>query len=602
MTCRPDLRILAGALAVLALIPPAAAAPGGDALDKARAALDRGDGIAAEVAAKQALDAGLPRDRVAAYMGEAELLEGDLDKAREWLGSGEFDEADWQRGFHALARLEIAEGNPDAASAAFDRALEKGPGSARLWVDIGRFRYSIGQHHQALDAALKAVEVGPDDARALEFRAQLERDSAGLLAALPWYERALEKVPNDAGLLGGYAATLGEAGRAKDMLKTVRRMVEIAPGNPRAYYLQAVLAARAGQDKLARRLMWRTDGAFDDLPAGILLNGVLEMRTGNARLAVEQFDRLARLQPDNFAAALLLGRALLADDGASEVVARLGSSADRDDASPYLLTLVGRAYEQLGKRAEAAPYLDRAAAGRRSGIHVLPLGPDGEITIWRWRDDPERAEVAVPLLRQLLAQGRGEEAADHAAKLLERYPDSADVEVLAGDVALLNRDSAKALALYSSAARIRRDRPLVMRMAAARIASGDRNRARQLLASYLAQNPRDGVIAGWLGQFALEEGEWNRARALLGLARKLGSGGGDPYLLADLARAELETGAGDAAQRDARRAYALQRANGGVAFTLARAMQADGGDAGSARALLAKAEAIAGPEGALASR
>jgi predicted Zn-dependent protease len=118
------------------------------------------------------------------------------------------------------------------------------------------------------------------------------------------------------------------------------------------------------QDDLARRLLARTGEVYDDVPAGRLLAGILELRTGNPVLAVDEFDALVRRQPDNAAAALLLGRALLASGDAREVVARLGPQAERSDATPYLLALVGRAYEHLGNRAAAARYLDRAAAAR----------------------------------------------------------------------------------------------------------------------------------------------------------------------------------------------------------------------------------------------
>ena len=228
MTSRPDRRF--HWIAVLALVSSAAAAavPAGDALDQAAEALSRGDGIAAEAAARRALRDGTPREDVAALIGEAELLQGDLADARDWLAGGTFSGPTRERGFHALGRLEIAEGDLAAAGRAFDRALEAG-GSARLWVDIGRLRYRAGQHHLAADAARKAVAIDPDEPRALEFQAQLTRDARGVVAALPWFELALEKAPDDLGLLGEYAATLGEAGRHADMLRVARRMVELHP-------------------------------------------------------------------------------------------------------------------------------------------------------------------------------------------------------------------------------------------------------------------------------------------------------------------------------------------------------------------------------------
>src|SRR5690606_29012695 len=229
MAFRPDLRIHGFLLAALALGGAAAAAPRVDSLAAAAEALARGDGIAAEVAARKGLEAGAPSSEVAALIGEAELLQGDLGDARRWLGPADFSPATRERGFHALARLEMQEGDLAAAAEAFDKALQTGGGNARLWVDIGRLRYLAGQHHSVRDASARALTLDPEDPRALEFQAQLVRDAQGVRAALPLLERAIELAPDDLGLLGEYAATLGEAGRHRDMLRVARRMVEIDP-------------------------------------------------------------------------------------------------------------------------------------------------------------------------------------------------------------------------------------------------------------------------------------------------------------------------------------------------------------------------------------
>jgi Flp pilus assembly protein TadD len=401
-----------------------------------------------------------------------------------------------------------------------------------------------------------------------------------------WFAAALEKAPDDLGLLGEYAATLGEAGEYRAMLRVARRMVELDPQHPRAYFLQAVLAARAGRDDLARRLLWRTEGAYDDVPSGQLLAGILELRTGNPALAAGQFDALARRQPDNARVALLLGRALLAAGDAGEVVARFGPAAARADAPPYLLTLVGRAYEQLGRRAEAAPYLDRAATGVPATIGVAPVGagmlPAGAV---------ESAGAAVPLLRTMLGQGRGGEARAFGARLGEHYRGSADVERLRGDTALLTGDPGEALAHYAAAARIRRDWSLVERMAAAERLRGRGAAALALVGDHVARNPADGRALALLGRMLAERGESRRAASVLAQASALG--GGDPLLLADLARAELAAGDADAAREAAQRAYALQRSNGRVAEVLARTLQA--GEPRLAEVLLAKSRALAAP-------
>jgi tetratricopeptide (TPR) repeat protein len=509
MICRLERRIPGMIVAALVLSAGAAAAPSKDALAEAGAALERGDGIAAEVAARRALDAGVPRGEVAALVGEAELLQGDLADARDWLADG-FSAATRERGFHALGRLEMAEGDLAAAGRAFDQALASGPGSARLWVDIGRLRYRAGQHYLAVEAAAKALALDPAEPRALEFQAQLTRDSQGVVAALPWFERALERAPRDLGLLGEYAATLGDAGRHKDMLRIARRMVEIDPRHPRAYFLQAVLAARAGRDGLARRLLARTGGAYDDLPAGLLLAGVLELRTGNAGLSAERFDDLARRQPENALAPLLLGRALLANGEANEVAARLGAAADRLDASPYLLMLVGRAHEQLGRRHQAARYLDRAAQAGPAALGVLAA--------------VEQSLPDVTDIRAALGQGRVAEALALARQLRARFPDSIDVEILGGDAALLAGDPAGALAAYRRAAVVRRDFALVERMAAAHERLGRQDAAVAELSGYLARNPRSQPAARLLARMLERRGDAGRAGMLLAYARELRGG------------------------------------------------------------------------------
>ncbi|WP_336977582.1 tetratricopeptide repeat protein [Altererythrobacter fulvus] len=584
------------ALALIVAAPPLLAAQ--DAaraeLQQGREALQRGDGVAAEVALRRALDAGEPEQSVSALLGEAYLLQEDYADARHWLGEGNFAPDQRRHGFHMLARLEMAEGNLDGAAEAFRKALEGDPGTAEMWVDLGRLRYRAGQHHQALAAADEALKRDPKDPRALEFRGQLARDGEGLIAALPWFEQGLKNSPDDLSLLGEYAATLGEAGQAKEMLRITRRMIELDGENPRAFYLQAVLAARAGNYNLARRLLWRTQDRFDEVPAAMMLEGILEMRAENWALAVNVLDELARRQPDNDRVALLLGRAMLENGDASEVIARYGPAAGQADASPYLLTLVGRAYEVMGNRAAAAPLLDRASNPAPGGVLPLPLGEAGELALFRWGDDPARVDAAVPRLRQLLGAGQLDEAQASVAQLQRRFVGSADIEVLAGDVALARGEAVRALELYSSAAQIRRSFPLVERMVAAHRLLGQEREGRAVLSAYLAQHPQDGEAAEYLGYLAAGAGDWKRSEILLRFAAGQRDGGGrDPLLYATLADAALRRGEGQAALAEAEASFASQRTNRRAVLTLARVLEAAGRKQ-EADALLEKARRLPG--------
>jgi Flp pilus assembly protein TadD len=412
----------------------------------------------------------------------------------------------------------------------------------------------------------------------------------------------VQLAPRNLDLLGEYAATLGDLGRYTDMLAVARAMVRIDRTDPRAYFLQAVLAARAGHDELARRLLWSTQGAYDDTPAGMVVAGVLEYRAGSTELAVRRFDALARLQPDNDSVARLLGRALLADGDASEVIARFAARAGQPDASPYMLTLVARAYEQIDRRDLAAPLLDRAARAGDPPLRALAPSALGELAIYRWGDDdPTGADVAVPTLRRLLSQGRTGEAAAYIPKLRGRYPNSSDIEVLSGDAALLSGDAGQALALYRSAAEVRWTAAVAERFAAADARLGHEKLGEAELSAFLEVHPRDDAITALLGRAAAARGDWRRAAELFGKAAGAPARSRDPRLIADLAEAQLHLGDGARALANAERAYAVQRTSPRTTRVLAAALAANGRRANGAAILLAKARALGG-EPALALR
>jgi predicted Zn-dependent protease len=525
------------ALALLALAAPGTATPGEADIAQARRALQQGDGIAAEVSLRRALAAGARREAVAAYMGEALLDQNQPDKARDWLQPGQFTRETAARGFRHLAQLEMLAGNLAGAGRAFDRAMAITPRDPTMWVEIGHLRYAGGEHMLALQAADYALKLGPDNVRALEFKGQIVRDQQGLAAGLPWFERALKQKPRDISVLGEYAATLGDLGRAKDMLAVTRRMLQVEPGNLRAYFLQAVLAARAGNTELARSLMNRTHDRLDEIPAVQLLEGILELRAGNYVLAAEALSRLARAQPANARVQLLLARAYALGGENRLVVHDYAEAAARPDASPYLLALVARAYEADGRRDLAAPLLDRAALGRRPDVFPVAEG----------------SEVGV-----LLAGGQADQARATADRYLAENPGSAYNQILAGDVRLAAGDAAGALAHYRLAAHVQLSEGLMLKIAKALRLSGQGPQAASLAESFLAANPGDRAAMRLAAATASQAQDWRRARLLLENLRASG-GNSDVELLSDLSLVQLRGGDPEAAEATARAAYTLQR-------------------------------------------
>lgn len=476
------------AVLVLAAGPVRGDAPP-DAVAKARAALAKGDGIAAEVPLRLALQRGLAADAARAALGEALLLQGNRREAREVLYAGDFAPESAARGWQMRGRLEMAENRLIEAGQAFDQSYRLNRNDASLWTDIGRLRFIGGEHAQAIEASERAVKLGPNDPRALELRGLLIREQFGLQSALPWFEAGLRIAPNDPGLLGEYAATLGDLGQYRAMLIVCRKLAKVDPGNARALYLQSVLAARAGQTTLARKILLQAGGALRDMPAAIMLNGILEYRAGNTNLAVEHFDRLVRLQPDNLQARMMLVRALRSRKLDAEAVQAAGVWPNLELAPPYLLQITGESLRAQGRRAEAATMAERAEMDGQKPSEFLPAGQPLGVLAIGYNDAPNLASNAVPYIRALIEAGDDGTAIGVADRLKLANPGAAEAWLLAGDARLIANDALGALDQYGRAALIRFNLPTLQRIDHAMRLLGRDADANSVVARYLRQNP-----------------------------------------------------------------------------------------------------------------
>ncbi len=550
MTSRRDrlTRALAAGLALLAAAGCEDSAPALGPVEQAHADIAAGDPLGAEIALEALIEQGTPREDVAGLLGEAALLEGDRAKARDWLGPGQFSDATRGHGFRMLGQLEMAEGNLAAAGRAFDAALTVAPNDPALWVDIGRLRYRGGEQLQAIAAAEKAVALGPDNPAALQFRGQLARDSEGLDAAARWFARALEKQPGDVELRADYAATLGDAGRAREALAVLRaRDGGNEKPHARTLYIQAVLAARGGDVALARSLLQRSGHAGKDIPAALMLSALLDCADGNYASAAQTLDRLSTMQPDNARVQELLAYALSRSEGERELISRFGERALARGGSPYLRTLVGRAHETLDDRASAARYLDLAARPD-GGLAVLPAGTGGS---------------AARAIRTALGARDYAAAQTRAASFVRRNPGSGDAFALLGDTYLASGNKAAARDAYARSASIRQPWPLTLRMLSAQ---DSRAGATRLLETYLRQHPANGAAAALLADAYAADDEWERAAWLLDHAIANGQGRA-PFVLAARSVAAANTGDPEAALDFALRAHELQPM--GIAATAA---------------------------------
>ncbi|MBX9814689.1 MAG: tetratricopeptide repeat protein [Sphingomonas sp.] len=528
----------------------------------ARAYVALGEGAAAEAALDRAKAAGFDPAKLHPLRAEALLLQGAPDRALK-----EAAKAPPAYGVYALrvaARALAAKGALPQAQALLAQALEATGGKdARGWVDLGRVRLQTGDVGGAIAAAARALALAPRDPDALALRADLVRGQYGLIAALPWYEAALKVDPWRHDILIAYAATLGDAGRYQAMLAASRRALEARPGSPQALYLQAVLAARAGNNELARALLQKTDGGLDGQPGPLLLAGILDFSEGATQQAIEKWRAVLAMAPMNLPARRLLGAALLDGGDTQAALATLRPLALRGDADSYSLTLVARAFEAQGERDWAATYLDRASLPLSAP--ALQFGTDDDLATLRAAAAraPENPVVQVEALRGELFKGDKAAALAKAQALAVRYPGVPQAHLLVGDVLMTLGRAPAAAAAYARAADLRFDEAVMLRSVEALVAMRANDKAAGVAALFLVQHPGNLAARRLIAHWQLAAEDWDAAiDSLEGLRDELGNR--DAALLADLALAYAGDGQDDVAELYAAAAYRLQPMNPAV--------------------------------------
>ncbi|MFM9829040.1 MAG: tetratricopeptide repeat protein [Sphingomonas sp.] len=520
-------------------------------------ALDQG--AAGEAAVNRAVVLGFSKGRARALLAQAWLIEG--DNARALAAAKRADPRDATAARRIAALALAASGNRvDGHAAMLGLIRATGGRNVAAWVGLGRIRFQMGDVAGALAAADRALALNRGDVDALVLKGELVRGQYGLIASLAWFEAALKVDPWRHAALIQYAATLGDAGRYTAMLDASRRALQASPGSADALYLQAVLAARAGEDDLARALLQRTGAALNGKAGPLLLAGMLDYSDGSWQQAIARWRSVLSMQPMNLTARRLLGAALYKSGDARTALETLRPMALRGDADSYTLGLVGRAFELTGERDWAARFLDRAAIPATDP--PTPFGTDAPLDDLQAAADRASADPvpAITYIRALIDAGQNDAALVRAADLAARYPGAPAAHLLVGDILAQQNRLADASAAYRLAANLRFDEATMLRLVDTLDRLGKRQEAATALALFLSQNPENTTALRMTAHWQIAGGDWEAAiDTLESLRGRLGNR--DAALLAELAYGYAAGEDLDTAQVYAAAAYRLAPLN-----------------------------------------
>ncbi len=563
---------------------------------QAKILLELFDGIGAQAELTRAVDLGLNPSEVRHLYGHAFQLQGDWSKAKDQLFASDIPVQYHAYTARITGRVGLQTGDNALATRAFDRAIALDPKDPDLWVDIARFRASSGDQAGAIAAVDEAVALEPNNIRALQYRGELLRFQFGLGAALPWFERGLQIDPNDVSLLTEYAVTLGDMGRMTDMLTVARKIISLDGRNARAFFMQAVLAARAGKYDLARILMQKTGGELDDVPAVLLVQGIIEHGQANYNAAIDKFTRLVSMQPNNRQAQNLLAQSLYRAGKASDAVEALHQQVNSSGADPYALWLTARALEALDQRQSAIGVLNRAARHNIGSKTAFALDAPMEILLAEANREPRNARVVIPYIRALYDRGSFGQAFTRAKQLQAGNPGASDAHILVADTAMALGDYDEVLIALEEARKIHFSESVMLRMIDVLRAKGAMQQSGEVLAQYLNYNPNNVAGLRWMAYEHLETQSWKVARRILeNLRQRIGNN--DALIMAGLAQAYTGLGQTEKAINAGRIAYRVQPSSPVVSHLYGLAILADGTRGKDAIDLIEKAVIIA-PENA----
>jgi len=386
-----------------------------------------------------------------------------------------------------VGRMEELEGNLEAASAAYERALAKDPGSVYLSRRLAELSARQGEYDRALGHAEAALQRDPDDEATRLFLGTLYRvrrdpaaaekvltgpqgdpineDAAIVLFSVyvesDRYPSALELarwlVRNDPTSVRGYLALAGvheKMGQGEEAEKALRQALKAQPGNLSVYGALARLLHERGEREREIEVYQEVLQAYPRHHATLMALADAHLAAGRPEDAISTLEELVRYHPDDLRAMLRLGF--------------LEYEADRYD----------RAVDRFEKALAANPQQHEIA-------YYLGLV--------RARGDDEAGAIAafdrVPPDHERYAEARSQ-----VAGILER-----------------RGDLRAALAEVERAREKQPSRQLDLYAATLRARAGDFEGAVEFLQGLLAESPGDDELLYNLGVLYGEEERWQEA-------------------------------------------------------------------------------------------
>ena len=438
-----------------------------------KALLKNGDVIGAEVALGEALRLGVNRAEVVVQLALAYVAQG---KQKLLFEQQQFALAGLPPGIQLQLLLVRASASSDlgdikGALKAVDDARAIDPKSSAAWLAEVPIRVRAGQIREATEAADRGMVLGPNSTDAWYQKGSIMHVVGNLRGALAAYDSALKADPENLEARVSRAGIYIDLGQIKEALSDVAELQRLSANEPRAAYMQALLAERANKPDEAKAALKEVTALIDPVPMDfiryrpqlLMLNGLAHFGLNEGEKAKQYLEAFQKVQ-GNTPTAKLLAQLYLRDgnnDRAAEVLDTYLKAQPNDGQA---LTLLASALMARGQNARAISLMQRALQTKDApefrtalGLSLLRSGQAGTATAQleaALKGDPRQTQAATSLIALYLRAGQAPKAVVVAESLVKQQPNNAGFFNLLGMARNDARDLNGARAAFAEAARL----------------------------------------------------------------------------------------------------------------------------------------------------
>jgi putative PEP-CTERM system TPR-repeat lipoprotein len=378
--------------------------------------------------------------------------------------AGDFSAVENEPQFQAaLAQALLSQAQPEEAALALERALASQEVDDFVEFTRALLALQIDKDPATAKTALQGiVERSPADARAWSLLGLLALRDRDFEAAEGYYEKAAKANPYrvaDRIQLVETQVRLGKADAASNNLAGLEGQL---PNYPAIRFLRAQLLFDEGKYEGAIDLFNQILSVNPNNAGALLLLANANARINKLPIARRHFEQFLQLQPGNVQATLQLAQvnALLGEPKRTEDLARSLLEVDKDNQTALLL--LANALAAQGLNAESAEVFQRIAALQPDSVeNLVALGSQqivsGDIDAGLLQlegavdKDPQSALARERLIEARLVAGDLQGAAEEALSYTQVAPESARAVVYLGRVRLQQQERDAARELFNRA-------------------------------------------------------------------------------------------------------------------------------------------------------